>query len=182
MGARKALYILGQLRDEDVEWMIESGRRLPVETGTELIRQGHPIDGLYLILGGEFAVVNVAAGGQELARLRVGEVLGEISFVDQAPPSATVRATANSIVLEIPRATLRTKIEQDREFAARFYFAVALFLSDRLRATVGLLGYGPPQASSERDEDELDPEVLDAVHLAGDRFKRILERLLEAGE
>ena len=51
---RKALYILGQLSDEDIDWMIRYGRREPVPSGTVLIRQGQPIqDLLRIITGGQ---------------------------------------------------------------------------------------------------------------------------------
>ena len=58
--------------------------------------------------------------------------------------------------------------------------AIATFLSDRLRATVGQLGYGQVQALDEQtiDTDELDENVLDNIHLAGDRFERMLHRLM----
>ena len=46
--------------------------------------------------------------------------------------------------------------------------------------TVGRLGYGsgPEPAAQATDGDELDPTVLDSVHLAGARFERMLKRLM----
>jgi CRP/FNR family cyclic AMP-dependent transcriptional regulator len=168
---RKALYLLGQLDDLDIEWMIEYGRRESIPRGHAIITQAQQIDSLYVILTGRFIVVNERDDARELARLGSGEIVGEMSFVDAAPPSATVKADEESTVLALPRASLKRKLQGDPAFAARFYRAVAMFLSDRLRATSA-------GAGSALEDDELDPNVLDTVHLAGQRFDRILKRLL----
>ena len=107
-------------------------------------------------------------------------MVGEMSFVDAGPPGATVTALEDSAVLAIPRSQLSAKLEQDSGFAARFYRAIATFLSDRLRATVGQLGYGEVQSLAEEAiaADELDDNVLDNIHLAGGRFDRMLHRLM----
>lgn len=177
---RKSLYILGQLNDEDVEWMLTYGERRTVSQKDVLIRQGEPVEDLYLILEGSFTVTDERGGRRELARLGSGEIVGEMSFVDTNPPSATVTALIEGVVLALPRDSLRQKLDQDSAFAARFYHALAVFLADRVRATVSRLGYGSPLVSPDPDimqDDELDPTVLDSVHLAGRRFKHILERL-----
>ena len=122
-----------------------------------------------------------AGGSREVARLRPGEIVGEMSFVDSRPPSATVQAVEPSSVLAIPRLGLAARLIQDAPFAARFYRAIAVFLSDRLRSTVGLLGYGSGQTLEDQASyaDEIDTAVLDNVSLAGARFD-ILQRRLRA--
>jgi bacteriocin-type transport-associated protein len=176
---RKVLFILGQLSDLDIEWLITAGRKERIPTGVTLIHEGQAIDTLYLVLDGTLAVSTRALGGQEVARLGAGEMVGEMSFIDARPPSATVTAAENTILLAVPRRQLATKLEQDPGFAARFYRALATFLSDRLRGTVSRLGYGEGQSLQEDAtySDELDENVLDQVHLAGARFERILKRL-----
>ena len=177
---RKSLYILGPLSDEDIEWMLAYGQRHPVGPGEVLIRQGHPVEDLYLTLEGTFRVTDDRRGGQELARLGSGEIVGEMSFIDANPPSATVTAVDNGLVLALSRKLLQQRLDLDTAFASRFYFALAVFLSDRLRATEARLlgeGAGAPSRDDLADADELDPNVLDTVHLAGARFKHILDRL-----
>jgi CRP-like cAMP-binding protein len=104
-----------------------------------------------------------------------------MSFIDASPPASTVTALEPSTVLAIPKAKLLAQLDRDVAFAARFYRAIATFLSDRLRAMVGRLGYGDGSAQTldenTRYAGELDDTVLDTVHLAGDRFDRILKRL-----
>lgn len=179
---RKALYILGQLSDEDIDWMVKVGRRLPVRAGTALIHQGQPIEGLYLILEGEFLVTDPKRGSRRLRLLQAGEIVGEMSFVERALPSASVAASVDGLVLEIPTEVLREKLARDHTFAARFYFAVALFLSSRLRDTESRLeGNRTGQPGPSVSADEIDLNVLDSVHLAGNRFTEILQRLAAGG-
>jgi CRP-like cAMP-binding protein len=176
---RKALFLLGRLSDEDVEWMVTYGRQRVVQPGDVLIRQGQPVGDLFLILEGSFRVWDERAG-RELARLTSGEIVGEMSFVDANPPSATVAALGRGVVLALPRGLLQHQLDRDAGFAARFYRALAMFLSDRLRATVARTNDASAKPGLEEGvaaDDELDPNVLDTVHLAGARFSQILTRL-----
>jgi CRP/FNR family cyclic AMP-dependent transcriptional regulator len=176
---RKALFFLGILNDSDIDWMIAAGAKQDVSPGDILIQEGKPVAFVYLVLDGQLAVSVSALGNRDVARLRCGEVVGEMSFVDSRPPSATVRALENSSVLAIPRGRLHTKLTQDIQFAARFYRAIAIFLSDRLRGTVGLLGYGAGQSLHQDSMygDELDIDTLDTLSLAGARFDLLQRRL-----
>jgi CRP-like cAMP-binding protein len=167
------LYILTRLSDEDVDWMARTGNRRTLKPGGVLIRQGEPIDALTVLLDGQVAVAIDGVG--EVARLGSGEILGEMSLVDDSPPSATVTAIEPTEVLAIDRAVLSARLEVDDAFASRFYRAIAMYLSIRMRATVQRLGYGnaPPT-----NEEELDMALLDTVHIAGARFDRMIKQLL----
>lgn len=178
---RKALLFLGILNDSDVDRMIAAGGKQVVPSGTLLIREGKPIESVYIVLDGSFAITTSFTGSKQLARLMSGEILGEMSFVDSRPPSASVTALENSCVLNIPRSWLAEQLDRDVHFASRFYRAIAVFLSDRLRSTVGLLGYNQAQ-SLEEDRvyrDEIDAETLDNLALAGARFDLLQKKLRE---
>lgn len=179
---RKVLFILGEFDDEDVDWMVDNGRKVVHPRGGVLIREGEPVPVISILLDGELSVTLSAMAGKEIARLYAGEVLGELSFLDSRPPSATVTAMEDVTVLSIPRETLRRKLEEDLGFAARFYRAIGMFLASRLRKTQLRLGYGDRSGSDEegRSEDEMDPAVLDGVALAGARFDWMLKRLRAA--
>ena len=120
---------------------------------------------------------------REIARLNTGEIVGEMSFVDARPPSATVKALDDSTVYALPRAVLNAKLATDLGFAARFYKALAIYLSSTVRERHRALGFGGGDgtalATEEPDDaDELDPNVLDGVYLAGERFDRMVKRLM----
>jgi CRP/FNR family cyclic AMP-dependent transcriptional regulator len=176
---RKVLFLFGQLNDDDVEWMIRAGRSQPVPRGGLLIRQGVPVDALFILLEGRLSVL-LGRQEREIARLNAGEVVGEMSFVDARPPSATVRGLEDATVFAISKTVLNDKLARDLGFAARFYRALAVFLSTTVRERHRMLGYGTEADLDgvEDDADELDPNVLDNVYLAGERFDRMVKRVL----
>jgi CRP-like cAMP-binding protein len=147
-----------------------------------LIVEGQPFDAVYLVLDGTFSVTVSSLDDREINRLGCGEIVGEMSFVDARPPSATVTAIEDSTVFAIPRQLLAERLEREARFAARFYRAICLFLSDRLRSSVALMGYESGEEFDEHVEyqDELDPGVLDNIHLAGSRFDKLLKQVMES--
>ncbi len=173
---RKVLFILGKLQDPDLQWLLEAGSARAVERGQVLIHESRPVDSLFIVIDGEFAVEK---GGAELARLDVGEVIGEMSFLDSRPPSATVTAVDAAVVFAIPKERLRSKLRTDSRFAARFYHAMCMFLADRLYqadARISSSGPGAP-ASGRGAADEISPDAMDTVFLAGVRFNWFLDRV-----
>ncbi|MDX1647978.1 MAG: cyclic nucleotide-binding domain-containing protein [Longimicrobiales bacterium] len=170
---KEVLYILGEFDDADADWLVKTGRQIDVPDGQAIIREGEPIDSLFFVTGGSFRVTT-GAEGTEIARLQTGEVVGEISYVDRRPPTATVTAVEDARVLAIPRDRLTEKLEEDPRFASRFYKAVATFLADRLRSTLREL-----EGSDGATLDELDLDELHSFSRAGVRFERILKRLQE---
>jgi len=178
---RKTLFLLGGLDDQDIDWMLAVGSRQQLAADAIVIHEGHPIEALYIVLQGTLAVMVPGSANQEIARLTVGDMTGEMSFVDARPPSATVKAIEEAILLSIPRSDLLLKMAQDPAFAARFYRSIAILLSQRLRDMDRRLGqYQESEGLSGPEADELDPNVLDALHLAGLRFDRMFKRLVES--
>lgn len=172
---RKVLYILGELDDDDAEWLAQVGTHRKLSEGAVLIHEGQDIDAVFFVTEGTFSVTTAGAE-QQVAEVGAGEVLGEISYVDRHPPTATVTAVEDSAVLAVARSDLTEKIELDPGFAGRFYKAVAVFLAERLRSTLRQLGSG----TTEEDTSELDLLALDSVSKAGVRFERILQKLQRA--
>lgn len=174
---RKVLYILGQLSDQDADWLANSGQRTRLQAGATLIRQGVRLEQLFIVLDGELKVFS--ATGKEIARVGSGDILGEMSFVDESPTSASVQAVTEVLVLAIDRQAIRERLERDAPFAARFYKAIAIFLADRMRNSLARFGYGEgPESASAQHMDELDEGVLDNISLAGSRFERMLKKLM----
>ena len=131
---------------------------------------------LIIVLEGELVVTTRRLG--QIARLGVGEVVGEISLVDSAPPLATITASGAGLALFLDKTKLTRKLDHDDGFGSRFYHALAVFLADRLReARGGQAGSAAITDEAAIAQDELDTGILDRVSTAGDRFSRMLRTL-----
>lgn len=173
---KRIVFILGVLEDEDVDWLIATGQRRELAPGDILIHEGQPCDHIFLILDGCLQVAVVALNNQPIAQLASGEVVGEMSFVDGQPPSATVSALEATVVLGISADLLRQKLKQDIWFASRFYRALSILLSSRLRSTVKHLQgehWRPVTLGNEDGLDELD----ELLSMGGIRFDWMLKRM-----
>lgn len=171
---KRVLFFLGQLNDRDVEWMIHNGQKIEIGIGEKLIQKGNFIDSLYILLSGQLSVCADNGDKEDIATLGVGEVVGEMSFLESRPPSVSVIAKKASVVYKISREVIDSRLSTNPDFRANFYYALALFLSNRLRKTTDQLGYGIPE-----EEDLIDTKILDGVAKAGSRFGQILHRFSE---
>jgi CRP-like cAMP-binding protein len=153
---RKALFILADLEDRDLIWLLQAGELVTLSAGERLIAAGHEVRHLYFVIEGGLGVV--LPDGTRVDGLAAADVIGEMSFVESRLPSTSVVAEADCTLLAVPRDAILARIAEDSDFAARFYRALAVFLSDRLRTARGGIGH-----------DELDEGVLDRLHVAGDR-------------
>lgn len=177
---RKVLYILGQLDDMDVDWLARHGLKRIIPAGSILVREGMACQSVFLLLDGSMGVTIQGLG--RVATLGSGEMIGELSFVDSAPPSATVTAETACEILDVDKTVLAAQLARNEGFARRFYQAIAMFLADRLRGTVRRMGYGAGDSLDSDDllADELDEKLLDSVSLAGERFDRLIRTLATA--
>ncbi|TVP64336.1 MAG: cyclic nucleotide-binding protein [Leptolyngbya sp. LCM1.Bin17] len=174
---KRVVFILGVLEDEDVDWLISAGLRRELAPGDVLIHEGKLCESIYLILDGSLQVSVLALDEQPIAQLASGEVVGEMSFVDGQPASATVSALEPCIVLAVPCAQVRQKLIQDIWFASRFYRALAILLSSRLRSTVKhLQGEHWRPVAINANISGLD-EMNDMLSMGNIRFDWMLKRL-----
>jgi CRP/FNR family cyclic AMP-dependent transcriptional regulator len=171
---KRVLFFLGQLNDRDVEWMILNGQKIELGIGEKLIQKGNFIDSLYILLSGQLSVCADNIDKEVIATLGAGEIIGEMSFLESRPPSVSVTAKKTSEVYKISREVIESRLSTNADFRANFYYALALFLSNRLRKTTDQLGYGTPE-----EEDLIDTKILDDISQAGSRFGQILHRFSE---
>ncbi|MEM1287406.1 MAG: cyclic nucleotide-binding domain-containing protein [Pseudomonadota bacterium] len=169
---RQVLYIFGDLAQSDITWLADNGRQQSPDPGTVLITAGQTVKSLLIVLEGALEVVTPV--GAVLAELGAGDIVGEMSLIEQRLPEVSVRARSATRVLDVPLDLLRAKLESDSGFAARFYRALAVLLSDRLRrANVAAQG----GMNEKPGHSELDDGLLDNLHVAGDRMRRLLALL-----
>ncbi len=84
--------------------IVEKFKMRQAAAGEVLIAEGKNSDGLYVVLHG-FVTVAAKKGEQpvQLARLKEGEIFGEMSLLTRKPATATVTSPGNSILLKLPR-------------------------------------------------------------------------------
>ena len=129
------------LRDEDIQWLFQVGQQRVVEAGTAIVREGARPSAIFVVIRGGFDVGVDALMGEPLARLGTGELIGEISFLEGSPASATIVADEESVVLVVNNQVLNERFRENTAFAARMYRAFALVAERRLRNRVDHLAF-----------------------------------------
>ena len=82
--------------------------------GEEIFRIGDHGRNAYMIERGEVQISNIQDGQEVvIATLGAGEIFGEMSMIDEAPRSATVRAAVNTDVIVIQRARYMGNLRSD---------------------------------------------------------------------
>jgi CRP-like cAMP-binding protein len=175
---RNSLLILGEFSDKDMDWLHQVGQRIDLPAGAILIYEGQSIKFLYILLEGYLTVTvkvpDIADKQRTVARLTTGEVIGEMSFIDHRPPSATVTAETPAVLLAIPQDHIVQRTREDAEFGQRFYKGLAYCLSNRLR----LMNVSLPQAGIEVSgtlPNEIDnPDIMSKLPIARERLDALI--------
>ena len=81
---RNVLHILGDFNDQDIEWLIDMGIKKNIQPEEFLIEASVPLHEIYFVLKGKFGVV--LPDGTSLAKIKSGEILGEMSFIEEEAP------------------------------------------------------------------------------------------------
>ncbi|MEO6954822.1 MAG: cyclic nucleotide-binding domain-containing protein [Polyangia bacterium] len=107
--------------------------------GEEVVRQGTLGDAMYLILSGTVSVYT-GDGARALATLGPGDFFGEMSMIEPAVRSATVRADERLELFRIPNVAVTRFFGEDPLLMSRILVHVVRALSQRLRKTNELVG------------------------------------------
>ena len=177
---KKILLFFSELNNSDLDWLVQKGKSETITPDRLLIREGQISEALYIVVSGSFSVAIESQDHKELARISEGEILGEVSFIDSRPPLASVRSLEESIVLSIPIVQLMSKLQQDINFSSRFYRAICLCLSDRLRGTVSRLGYGYDIDNLESHFGGFGQSMLGNLELAEAKFNWLIKNVRKA--
>ena len=99
------LSLFADLTQPQLEVLAHSFNEEMFAEGQRVIRQNMPGNGFYVILEGEASVM---IDGEERARLRRGDFVGEISILTDEPPTADVVAMTMLRCLAIPDTELKS--------------------------------------------------------------------------
>jgi CRP-like cAMP-binding protein len=105
-----------------------------VAEGDLLIRAGETDSTLYAIEDGHLDIVGTDDGRQTvLATVGAGDVIGEVSFIDDSPRSVSVRAGEQTTVRAWDKRTLSEALAFEPQLLAKFAVAMSELLVERLR-------------------------------------------------
>lgn len=130
--------LLRELSNTDLDWMITTGERSQLPSGQPLLAPQRHSDLLYVLIEGKLGLtvqaepLSSASASQLVDELTQGEVVGIGALFDM-PEMSSVSTLEPSMVMSIPILKLRAKLAEDVAFAAHFYRAIAIMLSNRLR-------------------------------------------------
>lgn len=129
------------LRDEEHQQLLQSCERRSYKPGEVLIQEGQKQTALFVIVKGEVKVQREHEGFSiELSRHGVGEIFGDMSFIEGQAASASVMAGDEEVLaFVITHQHIANLTAQNPGLAARFYQSLAEILSRRLRETTNLV-------------------------------------------
>ena len=108
--------IFGAIRDDALSLLLEAAAEVSVAAGAFFFREGEPAQSMYVLESGSVSVLKNWAGRELMLReLAQGDCFGEMALLDLFPRSASVRALADCVALELTPAHLMRLFEHDME-------------------------------------------------------------------
>jgi CRP/FNR family cyclic AMP-dependent transcriptional regulator len=124
---------LQYLTQNDWVLMTDKAKQVTFKSGEKLLQEGKQTRVLYLLSAGK---ANILVSGTRIAQIGSGEICGEMAFLENSVPSATVIAKDEIKAYAIEWEVLYDLFELFPHLASRFYRSLALNLSRRLREQI----------------------------------------------
>ena len=183
---RKFIALFSSLNEVDIDWIRNHGKLISIEKKDFLIYQGEILNYVYLVLSGRGDVLlNTGKRNEIVGVSKRGELLGETSMLveEQISASASVRASTQMDLLAISRKNLSKKINDDYDFANRFYKGISIMLSQRARDQLKniSLEFKSPENNTYENEidnmDELNLDLMSSISKASNHFDRLCTQI-----
>jgi len=105
-----------------------------IDEGAFLIRAGEADSTLYAVEDGHLDIIGRDDGRETvLATVGPGDVIGEVSFIDDSPRTVSVRAGEQTTVRSWDKRTLSEALGFEPQLLAKFGVAMSELLVERLR-------------------------------------------------
>ncbi len=183
----KMVPLFAELPDNDLEHLCSMVETVELEPGEQLFSEGDAGDRAYIVKSGELEVVKTSAGRDILiAVVRSGEIIGEMSLLEDQPRTASVRSRTPSRLLVISPQQLDHLFDTSpsaaramlRTVSARFRGMESMLRQSEKMAQLGTLSAGMahelnnPAAAAQRGADQLRSAVM-AMQQAQMEFIRL---------
>ncbi len=127
----QAMSIFGGIRDDIVQFIVDRAPLMTIARGEFFFHEGDTADSMFVLQAGSVAVIK--ADGHVVRTASAGECFGEMSLIDLAPRSASVRAIDDCTALQISSACLYDVYQKDVEQFAMIEMNMGREVSRRLR-------------------------------------------------
>jgi len=127
--------IFGGLRDDLLEVIGASARRVSIPRGSFFFREGEEGGSLFVLERGRVSIAKEWGGrSHSQSQLKQGDCFGELSLLDLGRRSASIRADDDCVALELTSAEILRICQSDVEQLALVYMNMARELARRLRS------------------------------------------------
>lgn len=109
--------------------LMRVGKWLNIEQGATLITEKQETTFVYLIYNGQ---VSIIIGGKEVAKLKDGAFIGEMSFITGNPPSATAKTITPSRLIAWRKDELRDLLHRNPAMESTMHATLGADLSKKL--------------------------------------------------
>jgi CRP/FNR family transcriptional regulator, cyclic AMP receptor protein len=129
--------VFSRLHAEEESYLLKSADTRVYEPDEVIVEEDRRPDAIFVIEKGSVRVIRRSISDKrfEITHMTRGDIFGEMSFLDDAPASASVVAETEVQALCITESMIRALLRGDPGFGGRFYHSIALTLAARLRAT-----------------------------------------------
>lgn len=132
----KEIQLLNSFSEQELAKLIPGGTISEVEAHTNIMVEGEPSWGFYIILEGLVGVfkTNQLTGlSFELRELQAGNFFGEMSIIDDNPRAASVKSLTPTKLFFISKEAFHSFLNQSADLKLRFYSSCVKSLVNRLR-------------------------------------------------
>lgn len=163
-----------------MEWIKSESKIKEYLPGERLIEKNKKLQQMLFIVEGAFCIEHLFKGVQNYDVITEGEILGEMSFIENRTPDVSVIAIEKSTVLILPFHSINKRISRDNDFAISFYQALCRGLSSKLRQQTKLTPLAASTSGKAKKQNILRGPIAlfkDDVQLNYDKIETIVERL-----
>ena len=101
----RTVALFSGLADEDMGRIAAKTQERRLQPGERLFEEGDEGDRAFVIVGGELEILKQSGSSEVLLAVRrAGEVIGEMSLLEDAPRMAAARARGETVLLDVPKA------------------------------------------------------------------------------
>jgi len=144
--------------------LAQAARQRLVKRGQFLFRVGDKGDAMFIILGGTLDVVlgQAAAGQVVVATLGSGQIVGELELMTASLRVASLVATEDTTLLEIPGGRFEEMLKANRPAATKLITTIAKALARRLAAVnQRIVAKAAPPPPADADAAAAEPLAVD---------------------